>query len=113
MVDSALDASAATTTSALAEGETAYYLDYGHTRRDIDGSRTELLARELWEDLDDTAATASRVLSELIETLHGSGNLARAAAASQQLVELAVGLNVALGEAYQLAHRQRPGPPRP
>jgi len=108
MVASALDADSASAASALAESQNAYYLDYGHTRRDVDSSAIELLARELWEDVDDTAANASRALSDLIDTLHGSGNLAQAATASQQLVELAVGLHVALTEAYQAAHRQLP-----
>jgi hypothetical protein len=113
MVSCALDAGSATAASALAEVQNAYYLDYGHTRHDVDSSLIEFLARELWEDLDDTAANASRTLSHLIDTLHGSGNLAQAATASQQLLELAVGLHIALTEAYQLAHRQLPRRPRP
>jgi hypothetical protein len=112
MVASALDATTASAASALAEGDNAYYLDYGHTRRDVDRSTTQLMGRELWEDLDVTAANASRTLSELTETLHGNGNIAQAAAASLKLLELAVGLHVALSEAYEVAHRERPGPQR-
>jgi hypothetical protein len=112
MVTSALDATTASAASALAEGDNAYYLDYGHIRSDVDRSTTELMGRELWEDLDDTAANASRTLSELTEILRGTGNLAQAAAASLRLLELAVGLHVALSEAYEVAHRELPGPQR-
>jgi hypothetical protein len=87
-----------------------YYLDFGHTRFNVDFSTAELVARELWDDVDDTAADATKALSELVETLHGDGNLARAATAAERLLGLAIGMHLALSEAYRVGHEQLPGP---
>ena len=92
------------------EENRAYYLDFGHTRHRVDRSTTELTARELWDDLDRTAAHATHVLNDLVETLNADGNLAHAATTAQELVELAIGIYLALGNAYRVAHQQLPGP---
>jgi hypothetical protein len=113
MVAASLNAEAGDWLSTLNGDTTAYYLDHGHTRSSVDFSTAELMARELWDDLDDTAAHAASTLSELIDILHEDGNLARAATVAQRLVELAIGMHLALNEAYRVGHQQLPGPQPP
>jgi hypothetical protein len=108
-VMAALNAEALTLPFADNEDVALYYIDYGHTRDTVEGSTSNLSARELWDDLDDTTADARTLLDDLTDTLNGDGNLARAATAAQSLVELAIAMHIALHDAYQVAHQQLPG----
>jgi hypothetical protein len=87
----------------------AFYLDYGHTRDEVDPADLELAATELWDDLDDLAAQARTLLNRLAVSLNGDGSLAGAALAAQDLVDVATAIHLALNDAYHVAHQRRPG----
>lgn len=87
-----------------------FYLDYGHTYGNFDASDCRFIARELWDDLEDNAASAGDLLQGLIAEFRNDGSLASATSHALELVATTIAIYIALQEAYRTAHQTSPGP---
>lgn len=85
------------------------YLDLGHSRQMVGALQEELVAPELWADLDETAAALHETVHRLAELLERGDTLAEAAQCAGELVGLAAAVHLALADGYRAAHEAHPG----
>ena len=108
MVTAGLDGTAWRRYQTDEDAACAHYIDWGHTRREVNQVLTDLDGVELWQDLDQLVAQAGALIDALSRALSPDGPIAASATLAQELTECAVSMHLALGDAYRAMHKARP-----